>query len=507
MPRKTIRGRQPLYFGLMTVAFALALTATSLAADVSSDVTFYDALYDLAYQAKESNRLVQHDNLESRPFKTPAYRLLERITEAKVNAILWGFGNELTSAVAKVLSVGGATTTAEIIGLIKDAANSHSLADFLLKAGPKKAWTTLRDKFKDRGEIEANAERLANKAMDQLFKKIQLANSNKRVVSSSTTGGCTGGSERLTVDLNAAKGEAVASLEAKGCTCTNRTALSAYSARVVGSFSPRFLSAENKLNWRFGYRTSSFSGTPCNNRDRAVVKIWERIAKGSSTAPLPGSEKPSVCTVATCTFLVGRLDQDERVLQRLACRVGRLRREKRTDSDEYVYVEEKWNGISTSQTGAFAEYARCHCDNAGVPKKVFQKKAFLQVISRSIRPPYKPPPIPVSNAAYCAKCDPTLTWIGKWKMWGTVEISKQNGALQFNWKTTYPLANPIKTSIESVTNMHMMVKYKMAGGFEEGVLDLTLRPDGKTFKGIRKREGVSLTIVGERDGKAYCAAD
>ena len=508
MPLTRISGLRTFAFALMTATFALALGASSPArADVSSDVTFYDALYDLAYRAKESNRLVQRDNLESRPFRTPALRIMARVRETKANVILWGFGNEITSAVAKVISLGGATRTAEIIGLIKDAANSDSVADFLLKAGPKKAWKTLKDKFKARGEIDKNAERLADAAMNELFKKIQLAKSKKRVVSSKTTGGRKGGSEELTIDLDVVKGEAVISLRAQGCTCNSKTDLRAYSGQVVGTFSPRFLAKEDKLNWRFAYRTSSFSGSPCNPRDDAVAKRWEQIFAGNSTAKLPGADEPSVCTAATCTFLVQRLDLEEQAIQGQACRVGRLRREDRTDSDEYTYVDETWNGLSASLNGAFGEYVRCQCDAvAGVSPDVFKLPFFRDVLKRSIRPPYVPPPIPVDDKVYCPQCDPGRSWIGTWNMWGTVEIGTLNDALKFDWHTTFGPANPIETAITFVDKTRMKVEYEMASGIQTGSLDLKLLPGGRTFEGTRTREGTELRAVGKRVGEPqFCA--
>ena len=469
---------------------ALVLTLCPARADVSTDVTLYDALSKLAYTAKENDSLAKRDNLDSLPFAKPAYQLLQRVRQQKTGAILWGFGNEMASAVGKVLAQGGAKTTAEIIGLVKDAANSRSFADFLVKAGPKKAWTKVKDHFKARGEPDANAENLANKSLDRLFKRLQLANRSKRIVSAKSTGLCKGGVEEFTIDLDLARGDVVMELNAKGCTCSRKTDLKAYSGKVVGKFNPASVTNTKKLKWFFTYRGSTFSGLPCNPKDKAIADGWRKHRQNGGAKPPPGAEKPRQCTASTCTFLVRRIDLEERMIQALACRMGGLKRQKRDQSDEYKTAAEDRYGLSTSLTGAFAEYVACKCDRvSGVPADVFRLRGFLDALKRSIRPPYTPPKLPVSDKAYCPKCDPYRSWIGEWSMWGKVDISMRNGALHFDWTTTYASANPIKTKVLQANAAYLRIAYEMNGGVERGELELILAPDGRRFTGIRKAAG------------------
>ncbi|MEO9781055.1 MAG: hypothetical protein ABJH07_16930 [Sedimentitalea sp.] len=467
---------------------AMLLIAAPVRADDSTDVTFFTALEKLA-SAAGGNRRVTSDNLEGYPYKTTSLQLTRRIREEKTNTILWGFGNEMVSAFSKILAVGGAAKTAEIVGLIKDAANSRSLADFVVKAGPKKAWKSTKDHFKALGETDANAERLANKALDQLFKKMQLVNRTKRVVSSTTTGLCNLGSERLTVDLNVAKGEVVLELQASGCTCSRKDDLKAYSGKVAGSFDPS--TSQKKIKWGFKLRTSNFSVTPCDPRQRALSKIREKSRKkGVQTAPL-GTAKPNQCTAGTCIFLIKHLDLKERQIQELACRRAGLKRKGREQSDEYKTLAEEWERSGKSLTGLYGEYVSCKCDRvADVPKKLFELRGFREALARSGAPPYRVPELPVKDKDYCSKCDPYRSWIGKWSMWGSVEISLRNGAVHFDWKTTYKSANPIKTKVTFASATKLNIDYEMSGNLETGTLELTLQPGGRQFHGIRIESGL-----------------
>lgn len=478
---------------------AMLLIAAPVRADVSTDVTFYLALEKLA-SAAEGNRLVTSDNLEGHPYKRTSSQLTSRIRGEKTHQILWGFGNEMVSAFSKILAVGGAAKTAEIVGLIKDAANSRSLADFFVKAGPKKAWKTLKDHFKALGETDANAEKFADKALEQLFKKIQLVNRTKRVVSSTTTGICKRGSERLTVDLNVAKGEVVLELQARGCACSRKDDLKAYSGKVVGSFDPS--ASQKKLSWRFKLRASNFSVTPCDPGQRALAANREKSRQKPVQTPPLGTTTPNQCTAGTCIFLVRHLDLKERQIQELACRRAGLKRKGREQSDEHRTLAHEWERFGKSLTGLYGEYASCKCDRvADIPKEVFELRGFRDALARSGPPPYKVPKLPLTDKAYCSKCDPYRSWVGKWSMWGKVEISLRNGAIHFDWKTTYSSANPIKAKVTYASATKLKIDYEMSGNHDTGSLELTLQPDGRQFHGIRQSTGYFPKLrLGERIG-------
>ena len=86
-------------------------------------------------------------------------------------------------------------------------------------------------------------------------------------------------------------------------------------------------------------------------------------------------------------------------------------------------------------------------------------------------------------------------------MWGKVEISLRNGAIHFDWKTTYRSANPIKAKVTYASATKLKIDYEMSSNLEPGTLELTLQPGGRQFHGIRQTtDYIPKPISGDRIG-------
>lgn len=380
--------------GVIAVLLAM-ISAPRLvhAGDLTTDVTFAVALRDLAADAFESRRdVLLRDTFPGRPFYIPALRARQIAVDIQASMIVVGFGNEMTTAVERVLKVGGFSVPANIVGIIKDFATSPNSAALFKKNSIRGLELALDKYLASKGIAQGARDKLIKEALIESMKKVHadMKAGKMKITRSSQPSSCKGGKETATVDVDLAKGLVTYRVDATGCQCNDSDSLKSYHAEIVGTIGSSVDLKAKAIKWRFHLKRARYWGEPCSDKYNKAVENWKKVyfpSKPSNHAASPVAADP--CEGVNPNSLIEMIAANEGMIKRLLCRKIKLKADKQEDSDEYDRVKERVERLGATQDALLKQYIECRFGGTAgqVPPRLFREVIVRCPSGRYINPP------------------------------------------------------------------------------------------------------------------------
>ncbi len=381
---------------VLVMAFVWFFTAApprAQAADITTDVTFAVALRDLAASGFDSKQQVlMRDTFPGRPFYTPAFRSRQIALELQADMIIVGFGNEMATAVERVLKVGGFGTAAKVVGLIKDFATARNSAELFEKTGIRALKLALDKVLEKQGIPQTTRDKLIKEALVESMKKVH-ANSKAGKMKFTRTaqpGFCKGGKETTTVEVDMTQGIVTYRIDAVGCQCNGNDSLKSYHAEVIGAIDADLDLSSKTLSWRFSLVSARYWGESCSERHKKLIDHWKKVyfpTKTSGEPATPVAADP--CQGVNPDSLIELMVAHESLIKQLMCRKMKLESDNRQDSDEYDRIKERLERLGAGQNALLSQYVECGFGGSAGKRP---PQAFIDILTRCGRGPYKFPP-------------------------------------------------------------------------------------------------------------------